>query len=446
MRDPAIEVIPGKAVCTVKPGDPYKRKFRVVSCGNYAKTTAESQLYAGGAGAESLRALLVHAGRLGRKAYGLDVKSAFLLAPIPSNVTKRYAMRPPRLLVELGLCQEDEVWMIDKALYGFRESPKWWADHRDAFLSQGTWQTATGRVHLEQLASESNVWTIRHENGLCVGHLLVYVDDMLLLTEPGVAQEFIKWLRKAWECTGLKEATASEPLRFLGVDIFAELDEGNNVIGYSLGQEPYVAELLRIHNVRPNAKATAPVPKEWVREVPSEESFSESELRAAQRVTGELLWIAQRTRIDISFCVGLMASWVAKYPTQVSKIGQRVLEYLANTKTHRLSLIPGSRRGLRIYTDASFAPHGSHSISGIVLQYDECCVVWKSKRQSLVTLSTAESELVSGCEGVVLAQSLEALVCELEETLCTKHLLVDNTAAVNSRRRRWASEDKAFAS
>ena len=53
MRDPAIEVIPGKAVCTVKPGDPYKRKFRVVSCGNYAKTTAESQLYAGGAGAES---------------------------------------------------------------------------------------------------------------------------------------------------------------------------------------------------------------------------------------------------------------------------------------------------------------------------------------------------------------------------------------------------------
>ena len=95
LRDPAIEVIPGKAVCTVKPGEPYKRKFRVVSCGNFAKSTAESQLYAGGAGAESLRALLVHAGGCGRRAYGLDVKSAFLLAPIPTTVTKRYAMRPP---------------------------------------------------------------------------------------------------------------------------------------------------------------------------------------------------------------------------------------------------------------------------------------------------------------------------------------------------------------
>ena len=141
LRDPSTEVIPGKAVCTVKPGDPFKRKFRVVSCGNFAKTTAESQLYAGGAGAECLRALLVHAGKCQRRAYGLDVKSAFLLADIPTNVTKRYAMRPPRLLIDLKLCTEDEVWMVDKALYGFRESPKWWADHRDRFLSTVRWET-----------------------------------------------------------------------------------------------------------------------------------------------------------------------------------------------------------------------------------------------------------------------------------------------------------------
>ena len=145
LRDPKIEVIPGKAVCTVKPGDPYKRKFRIVSCGNFAKTTAESQLYAGGAGAESLRTLLVYAGRRGRRAYGLDVKSAFLLASIPTNVTKRYARRPPRLLVDLELCTEDEVWMIDKALYGFRESPKWWSDHRDRFLSGASWESTPNR-------------------------------------------------------------------------------------------------------------------------------------------------------------------------------------------------------------------------------------------------------------------------------------------------------------
>ena len=149
LRDPMIEVIPGKAVCTVKPGDPYKRKFRVVSCGNYASSTMEAQLYAGGAGAESLRTLLVHAARRGRRCFGLDVKSAFLLAPIPSTVTKRYAMRPPRLLVELGLCRDDEIWMIDRALYGFRESPKWWSVHRDGVLAKARWTSSRGSVWLE---------------------------------------------------------------------------------------------------------------------------------------------------------------------------------------------------------------------------------------------------------------------------------------------------------
>ena len=289
--------------------------------------------------------------------------------------------------------------MVDKALHGFRESPKWWSDHRDSFLSQARWEAPEGTVHLEQFASEDNVWSMRLNDGTCVGHLLVYVDDMLLLTQPSIAEPFIRWIRQTWECTGLKEATAQEPLRFLGVDIFAELDEHDNLVGYSLAQEPYISELLRIHSVSQNTKANAAVPKEWVRDPPQEEEFTEADLRASQRITGELLWLAQRSRVDIAYCVGLMASWVAKFPLTVLKIGLRLLEYLANTKSTRLSLVPGKSEGLRIFTDASFAPHGSHSISGIVLRYNECCVVWKSKRQSLVTLSAAESELVSGCEG-----------------------------------------------
>eukprot|EP00439_Symbiodinium_sp_Y106_P003270 s2292_g1.t1 len=286
------------------------------------------------------------------------------------------------------------------------------------------------RIHLRQLAAEGNVWSMRNQDGTCVGHLLVYVDDMLLLTDPEVAQAFIQQLRQTWECTGLKEATAQDPLRFLGVDIFAELGKGGEVLGYSLAQESYIAELLRSHEIATSSRATAPVPKDWVRDLPAEEDSTEGDLRSSQRITGELLWLSQRSRLDIAYCVGMMASWVAKFPQHVLKIGLRVLEYLGNTRAHRLRLIPGRPEGLRIFTDASFAPHGSHSVTGIVLQYDECSVVWKSKRQSLVTLSTAESELVSGCEGVVMAQSLEALICEIEESSCTKRLMVDNTAAV----------------
>ena len=217
MKNSAIEVIPAKAVCTVKPGSPFKRKMRVVSCGNYASTTEEASLYAGGAGAECLRALLIHSGCRGRRCFGSDIKSAFLQAPIPSHVKKRYAVRPPRLLIDLGICTPEEIWIIEKALYGFRESPKWRGTHRDSVLTTAEWTDGQDRFRLKQLASETNVWAILASSGECAGHLLIYVDDLLLVTHESIAKSFIGWIQERWECTSLQAATPTVPLRFLGV-------------------------------------------------------------------------------------------------------------------------------------------------------------------------------------------------------------------------------------
>ncbi|CAE7373674.1 RE1, partial [Symbiodinium necroappetens] len=425
LRDGTVETVPAKAVCTIKPGAPYKRKMRVVSCGNYATGTDEASLYAGGAGAESLRALLVHGGRRGRRCFCTDIKTAFLLAPIPAHVSRRYAVKPPRVLIELNICDPSEIWLIQKALYGFRESPKWWAIHRDSVLETAQWSSGGEHFHLQQLRSESNIWAIVSSSGACAGHLLIYVDDLLLVTEEFIACDFVKWIKARWDCTELSTATEDSPLKFLGVDIY-EVRDKHGLVGFRLGQEGYIDELLRSHDVVASARATTPVPKDWVREAPEAEQFSQAELRSAQRITGELLWVAQRTRLDLGFCVGLMSSWTTKAPSHVSKIGMRVLQFLAATKTQRLSLVPGRANGLSMYSDASFAPYGDHSISGILLQYDEVGVVWKSRKQTLVTLSTAEAELVAACDAVVLGQSLAALVDELEGTSTSKRLLVDN--------------------
>ncbi|CAE7265360.1 unnamed protein product [Symbiodinium microadriaticum] len=130
------------------------------------------------------------------------------------------------------------------------------------------------------------------------------------------------------------------------------------------------AETLRAVLVRYKMKAAPaniPVPKEWVREVPCEEAgYSEAALRDAQRV----------------------------------------------------------------FTDASFAPYSEKSISGIVVQLAGRCVFWKSRRQSIVSLSTAECLLIAACEGVVLAQSIQALASELLNVQSKIVLKVDNVAAI----------------
>ena len=57
-------------------------------------------------------------------------------------------------------------------------------------------------------------------------------------------------------------------------------------------------------------------------------------------------------------------------------------------------------------------------------------VFWKSRRQTLVSLSTAECELIAACEGVVLAQSVQALAEELLGETLGLVLRVDNVAAI----------------
>ena len=114
-------------------------------------------------------------------------------------------------------------------------------------------------------------------------------------------------------------------------------------------------------------------------------------------------------------------------------MGMRILEYLSQTADYRLSMIPvkGNEPRVDIYTDASFSPYGGHSVTGVVIEFLGCPVLWKGKRQGLVSLSTAEAELISACEGTTLALSVEVLLLDIVEFLVTKMLLVDNTAAIS---------------
>ena len=430
LRDPNLEVLPAKCVFTVKPGKPYRRKVRIVSCGNYAQGVSEDVLYASGAAAETLRAVLVRSGQRRYSAWATDIKNAFLLAPIPATAKKRYALRPPAILVQLGIVEQGEVWEVCKALYGFKEAPKWWSQYRDQVLSTTHFQVPSGFARLKRIVSDENLWVICLEDSTVLGYVLVYVDDLLILSNSQVSRSLHEWIRERWQCSELEKANPTKALRFLGIDVF-EVQDDQGPRGFALGQEGYIDELIRSHDLSVTCKASTPVPKEWVREAPPEEpQHTEAELREAQRITGELLWVSQRTRVDISFSVGLMSSWVSRSPTYVSKIGLRILAYLANTKGVRLCLVPQVTPGLEVFTDASFAPFSDRLISGIIVQLAGRCVFWKSRRQSIVSLSTAECELIAACEGVVLAQSMQALASELLDMQPELILQVDNVAAI----------------
>ncbi|CAE7242289.1 GIP, partial [Symbiodinium microadriaticum] len=327
-------------------------------------------------------------------------------------------------LVELGLASSDEYYSLGKVLYGFKEAPAWWSDHRDTKLLTASFLGC----HLEQGTSDPSLWRIMKGEDL-KGFLVTYVDDFLILSDGSTARGLHQWLLEGagWETDGLSEARPGEPVRFLGMQL--ERHEDGH---FSLNQESYVDELVRAYGLASSDKSKVVCPKEILMSEPeSAPKADEATIKAAQKIAGECLWLSQRTRFDICFTTAILCSRVSKDPQGALMIGRRLLCYLHQTKSFKLHLRPDDAAApVRVFTDASFSPQGQHSYGGHVVELFGVPAVWRASRQALIALSSSEAELIQAVEGCMYAESLLTVLQDLRVQCSTVQLLLDNTASI----------------
>ena len=449
-RQGLLRLVPSKGVHTLKPPGPkdvkYKRKYRLVLCGNFAAPEEQfGSLYAGGASAETFRTVLAIAAHRGWWGATADISGAFLLAPWPEDLHK-YAVVPPRLLTDNGYISEDAFLLVLRPLYGLRESPAIWAAYRSSRLSQARILYGSKYLVLRVSAVDPELWFIFFENeeGL-EGCIITYVDDLFYVSRTEIVTAVHAWVLEEWPCSALEWASASGGTRYLGMEVF---QRASGV--FEIHQKGYILDLLRAHGLQDAPGTLLPCPKEWVMDdVSSEpEDFSEADLRFGQRMVGEQLWLTMRCRPDLQFVVGHMAQWVARHPKRVARIARRVLSYLASTM--ELKLVLGDNGGkvnthsssssntshkqpkevsLVGYSDSSFAPYGDRSYGASVITINGAPVAWKSGKQSLITLSTMESELLEATTAAVLLESVGVLLDEIIGYRVHRLLRVDNSAA-----------------
>ena len=444
-----VEYAPGKLVTTVKA--PHgKMKARLVVCGNMVEASVDAQTedqekeglseylnktksrdtYASGADAAAIRATLRHAGDRGWGCASIDVRTAFLLAP--RRGTGLLAVRPPKILVSANICSPDERWLVDRALYGLQTSPSDWGVFRDGEMSSWTWSKGNRSFRLE-CTREPNLWRIKEklagDTEKTVGHILVYVDDMLVTGETEVIAAYLDHVRGIWQCSPPEWISRDGPaVKFCGF----ELKEGSNG-SIQVSQEAYAKELVKWYG----CTKTRPVPMSptMASNIP-EEKDSELDpklVRQAQAITGEILWLALRTRPDLAFAVGVMGRHSTKNPGFVCQLGKEVVEYINGSTGTALEYgrcdptdrgpddglpFPRSMRRLEAYADVSFAPQASRSIQGVLVLYGGSPIMWESSRQSCITLSTAEAELLSYVEAMGMADSMGCILEALEEVPC----------------------------
>ena len=448
-----VEFVPGKLV-TVRKAGPQggKKKCRAVVCGNLLQSDldpAPGSLYASGADGVLIRTTLAHSVQRGWGIGLTDIKTAFLLAPRPKpSGSREVIVVPPKIMVEGGICHPQERWRVHHALYGFTSSPAHWAVHRDSTMMGFQWEDEHGKYYLKR-TSEGNLWKIMRQQGLekdvgtpalplgddpesnddveppqsfgerdsCEGHVIVYVDDIMALATEEVRKSFFNRVQQEWKCSGVETVNEQEWVRFCGFELKRH-EDGRSL---KVGQKSYTAELMKRHEgITPKQ---CPIPKNDGLEIEETEITTE-QIRAAQAITGELLWLSVRSRPDISYAISVMSRNVSRRPRWVQQLGKHMLGFLESTKeacivyrpcnndhgSSGLLQVPRHDRLLEAFADISYAPQGDRSHQGIIIFAAGAPIHWEATRQAFHTMSTAESELVGYCEATTMLKSAEALM------------------------------------
>ncbi|CAE7364368.1 unnamed protein product, partial [Symbiodinium microadriaticum] len=365
LQRPNAQKLPTKMVFTVKPGEAptvddrttwYRRKARLVVCGNYA-TSDGSDLYSETAPTESVRMGLLLSRRR-RWIVGLiDIVAAFLRTPLDwSKGAPTVVVTPPRLLERLSLTSHGELWGLIRALYGLRQAPALWSAHRDQMLRMMSFPRG---MKLHQGRTVTSWWVLRDEKGMVKALIIIYVDDFLLLGEEETVRGMAATIQREWKTSELTILRPGQPLRFLGMELSVN-SEGTVVY---LNQRGYLEEVFRSYGLSPQDRDKIPLSKET--------AFFE-------------------------------------------ELGFKLLRYLQGSKELEMA-VEDDGTGLVLFPDASFAPASGRSHTGWLVCWGGTPVAWRSARQGAITLSTGEAELQAIIDGTIGMLGLEATLWDLQE-------------------------------
>lgn len=390
-------VVSSKWVFTIKynsDGSINKYKARLVARGftqtygiDYQETFAPVAKF------NTIRVLLSIAANLDWPLHQMDVKNAFLNGDLEEEVYME---------VPLGLRSSDnsdKVCRLYKSLYGLKQSPRAWFERfTQAIKNQG----------YKQCQADDTLFIKNRDGRKTI--LIVYVDDIVL---TGDDVEEIEMLKK--HLASEFDIKDLGPLRyFLGMEV-ARTNKG-----ISVSQRKYTLDLLKetgMLGARP-----AYTPMELNQKLTIRPDGTAVNQERYQKLVGKLIYLSH-TRPDISFPVSVVSQFSSSPQKEHLTAVYRILRYLKRTPGLGLFFEKGSIKNVELYTDADWG--GSkidrRSTTGYCTYVWGNLVTWRSKKQPVVSRSSAESEyraLSHGvCEGVWIMRLLKEIEAAPDEPI-----------------------------
>jgi hypothetical protein len=285
-------------------------------------------------------------------------------------------------------CEGDKVLKLNKSLYGLHQSPIRWFDKlKDGLITRGFRQSTV------------DACLFLHNDMICV----CYVDDCLFFSRDSkLIDNMIVSLKEDFDLEPEDDVSA-----FLGIKI-NELDDGQ----IELSQPALIERILEATDMKDcNTKGTPASTKP----VGTDEygPVCEATFEYAQ-VVGMLMYLSCNTRPDIAFAVHQVARFTHRPKRSHEEAIKRICRYLQGTKEKGIMFTPTGKFDLDCYVDADFAglfgyeddqdPVCVRSRTGYVLIFGGCPLLWSSKLQTEIALSTMEAEYIA------LSQSMRDLL------------------------------------
>jgi hypothetical protein len=339
----------------------------------------------------------------------LDVTGAFLYGTLKEELY----MSQPQGFEQKG--KEQFVCKLKKSLYGLKQAPRVWHKHLSTELA---------KMRFESLDYAPSVF-VRSDNGETI-LMLVYVDDMLLVTTSAALLKQVKnELKRVYKMTDLGAVKY-----FLGVHVKRSQTKT------TLNQTGFINEILNKYNMQESKPVVTPMdPGQYSALTEQKGSCQEENMIMNncpyREAVGQVLYLSTRTRPDIAATVGVLSRHVSNPRPVHWAAMKRLLRYLKGTKEYELVLSP-TNNILTGHADADWAGGTERtSVSGHVITIGGATVAWKSNRQRSIALSSTEAEYMSASEIAREITWLRYLLKELGyEQNDPTAICQDNTGAI----------------
>ena len=155
-------------------------------------------------------------------------------------------------------------------------------------------------------------------------------------------------------------------------------------------------------------------------------SVSTEHVKLYQSMVGSLMYAAIGTRPDIAHAVTILSRHCARPLEMHITAAKRVFRYLKKTQDHGITYKSDFFGTLSAYTDADWATckKTRKSIGGFIT-FLNGPISWASKTQSVVALSTLESEFIAASDATREVLWLRRLLSSIGQLPNTKGLTGD---------------------